>query len=384
MSFLVPIRGWRLSLVLATGLLAGRLVAAEHWAFIGTYTGGTSRGIYVSRHHDVAGTLTEPRLAAESRNPSFLAVRPDGRTLYAVNETGDFEGGPAGALSAFRLDPVSGDLTPLNQVSSGGGAPCHLTLDRAGRHVFVANYGGGSVAVIAVEPDGRLGRQTAFVQHTGSSVNEARQQAPHAHGIYLDAAERHVLVPDLGLDQVVIYRFDAAAGALTPSPGGNARLAPGSGPRHLAFSTDGRYFFVLNELRSTVTVFSWDAATGRAGELGTVPTLPAGFNGGNSTAEIESHPNGRFVYASNRGHDSLAVFLWAEARLTPVQHQPLGVKTPRHFALSPSGRWLLAAGQNSGRIEVHAVDTATGALSATGRGVEVDTPVCVVFVPRAP
>lgn len=373
---------FRLGLALVTGLLTGQVRAAEHWAYIGTYTGGDSRGIYVSRHDDVAGTLTEPRLAAESRNPSFLAVRPDGRTLYAVNETGDFEGRPTGAVSAFRLDPATGELTPLNQVPSGGGAPCHLTLDRAGRHVFVANYVGGSVAVIALEPDGRLGRQTAFIQHIGSSVNEARQKAPHAHGIYLDAAERHVLVPDLGMDQVVIYRFDPATGGLSPSPAGNARLAPGSGPRHLAFSTNGRHFFVLNELLSTVTVFSWDAATGRAAEAGTVATLPAGFSGGNSTAEIEAHPNGRFVYASNRGHDSIAVFHWAEARLMPVQHQPLGVKTPRHFALSPSGRWLLVSGQNSGRIEIHAVDTAAGTLATTGRGVEAGTPVCVVFVPR--
>ncbi|HMO63701.1 MAG TPA: lactonase family protein [Verrucomicrobiota bacterium] len=371
-------------LVLLACLAGWTASAAEHWAFIGTYTGGRSKGIHVSRHHDVAGTLTEPRLVAEARNPSFLAARADGRALYAVNETGDFEGRPAGSVSAFRLDPATGELTLLNQASTGGGGPCHLTLDRAGRHLFVANYGGGSVAVNALEPGGQIGRQTAFVQHTGSSVNAARQQAPHAHGIYLDDAERHVLVPDLGLDQVVIYRFDAATGGLSPSPAGNAKLAPGAGPRHLAFSADGRHFFVLNELLSTVTVFSWDAAAGQAGEGVTVSTLPAGFTGGNSTAEIEAHPDGRSVYASNRGHDSLVVFRWAEARLAPVQHHRLGVKTPRHFALSPSGRWLLVSGQNSDRIEIHAVNTATGTLAETGRSVEVGAPVCVVFVPVAP
>jgi 6-phosphogluconolactonase len=379
------LQSWfRPAIALAAGcLVSTAAVAAEHWAFIGTYTGEKSKGIHVSRLDDAAGTLGEARLVAEIKHPSFLATRGDGRALYAVNETGDFDGKPAGAVSAFRLDAATGTLTPLNQVSSGGGGPCHLTVDRAGKHVFVANYGGGSVAVIALEPDGRLGRQTAFVQHTGSSVNESRQKAPHAHGIYLDAAERHVLVPDLGLDRVVIYRFEPGTGGLAPSPAGDAKLAPGSGPRHLAFSPDGKHFFVLNELLSTVTAFAYDDATGKATEGVTVPTLPAGFTGQNSTAEIVTHPGGRFVYGSNRGHDSIAVFEWTTGHLSPVQHQKLGVKTPRNFALSPSSRWLLAAGQNSDRIEVHAVDAASGRLNETGRHIGVGTPVCVVFVPVA-
>ncbi|MFN0067400.1 MAG: lactonase family protein [Limisphaerales bacterium] len=372
-----------LPLVLAGCLLGWSVGGAEHWAFIGTYTGEKSQGIYVSRFDDEAGTLAAPRLAAESVSPSFLAARRDGLALYAVNEVGEFAGQPGGAVSAFSLDAKTGRLTALNQVSSGGGGPCHLAVDRAGKHVFVANYGGGSVAVIALEPDGRLGRRTAFVQHTGASVNESRQKAPHAHGIYLDAAERHVLVPDLGLDRVVIYRFDPRTGGLAPSPAGDAKLAPGSGPRHLAFSADGRHFFVLNELLSTVTAFAYDDATGKATAGMTVSTLPGDFQGQNGTAEIVAHPGGRFVYGSNRGHDSIAVLEWAAGRLTPIQHQKLGVKTPRNFALSPSARWLVAAGQNSDRLEVHAVDAGGGTLSETGRHVGVGTPVCVVFVPAA-
>jgi 6-phosphogluconolactonase len=370
-------------LVVAVCLSGWSARGTEHWAFIGTYTGEKSRGIYVSRFADDTGMLGAPRLAAESVSPSFLAVRPDGRALYAVNEVGEFDGQAGGAVSAFSVDAKEGTLTALNQVSSGGGGPCHLTVDRAGRHVFVANYGGGSVAVIALEPDGRLGRRTAFVQHKGSSVNESRQKAPHAHGIYLDAAERHVLVPDLGLDRVAIYRFDAASSGLTPSPAGDAKLAPGSGPRHLAFSANGKHFFVLNELSSTVTAFAYDDATGRATEGVTVRTLPADHQGQNSTAEIVAHPGGRLVYGSNRGHDSIVVLNWDEGQLTPVQHQRLGVKTPRNFTLSPSSRWLLAAGQNSDRVEVHTVDSLSGRLSETGRGIEVGRPVCVVFTPVA-
>lgn len=383
MTILARSRRFSLRLVLVGCLLVRGAGGAEHWAFIGTYTGEKSKGIYVSRFNDEAGALDAPQLAAESVSPSFLAARPDGRALYAVNEVGEFAGQPGGAVSAFSLDAKTGRLAALNQVSSGGGGPCHLTVDRAGKHVLVANYGGGSVAVIALEPDGRLGRRTAFVQHTGSSVNESRQKAPHAHGIYLDAVERHVLVPDLGLDRVVIYRFDAATGGLAPSPAGDARLAPGSGPRHLAFSADGRHFFVLNELLSTVTAFAYDAATGRATEGVTVRTLPADFQGPNSTAEIVAHPGGRLVYGSNRGHDSIVVLGWGEGRLSPIQHQKLGVKTPRNFALSPSSRWLLAGGQNSDRVEVHAVDATRGTLTGTSRGIEVGRPVCVVFVPVA-
>lgn len=376
-------RWFSLRLVCAGCLLGWSSGGAEHWAFIGTYTGEKSKGIYVSRFNDEAGTLDASQLAAESVSPSFLAARADGRALYAVNEVGEFAGQPGGAVSAFSLDAKTGKLAALNQVSSGGGGPCHLTVDRAGKHVFVANYGGGSVAVIALEPNGRLGRRTAFVQHTGSGVNESRQKAPHAHGIYLDAAERHVLVPDLGLDRVVIYRFDPRTGGLAASPAGDAKLAPGSGPRHLAFSADGRHFFVLNELLSTVTAFAYDDATGKATAGGTVSTLPADFQGQNSTAEIVAHPGGRLVYGSNRGHDSIAVLKWDEGRLSAIQHQKLGVKTPRNFALSPSSRWLLAAGQSSDRVEVHSVEKAGGTLSETGRHIEVGAPVCVVFVPVA-
>ena len=350
--------------------------------YFGTYTGAKSKGIYLSTFDPATGSLSSPVLAAEIRSPSFLALHPTGRFLYAVNEINNFQGEPGGAVTAFAIDPATGLLRQLNQASTLTDGPCHLVVDSTGQNVLAANYGGGSVVVIALEPDGRLGAHGSSIQHRGSSVNPQRQQGPHAHGIYLDAANRFAFVPDLGLDRVMIYRFDAAAHSLAPiDPPPYAAVKPGAGPRHFAFHPNGRFAYVINELDSTITAFSYDAARGRLTELQTVPTLPTEFKGQSSTAEIAVHPNGRFLYGSNRGHDSLAVFAIdsATGKLTFVQHEPTQGKTPRNFALDPTGAFLLAANQGSDNVVVFRIDAGSGKLSPTGKTIEVGAPVCVTF-----
>ena len=351
--------------------------------YFGTYTGASSKGIYYSAFDLSTGSLSRPVLAAEIRSPSFLALHPNGRFLYAVNEISNFQGKPGGAVTAFAIEADSGRLRQLNQASTLAEGPCHLVVDPTGRNVLAANYGGGSVVVIALESDGRLGSHGSSVQHRGSSVNPQRQQGPHAHGAYLDATNRFAFVPDLGLDRVMIYRFDAGAHSLTPiDPPPYAAVKPGAGPRHFAFHPHGRFAYVINELDSTVTAFAYDAASGRLTELQTVPALPADFKDRSFTAEIAVHPNGKFLYGSNRGHDSIAVFAIdpATGKLTFVQHEPTQGKTPRNFALEPTGAFLLAANQDSDNAVVFRVDARTGKLSPTGNRIEVGAPVCVTFL----
>jgi 6-phosphogluconolactonase len=350
--------------------------------FIGTYTGAKSKGIYVARMNSQTGRLSSPVLAAETASPSFLALHPNGRFLYAVGELGRFDGKPSGALSAFAIASDTGRLTLLNQQSSGGTHPCHLIVDSGGRHVLTANYGSGSAAVLPIRPDGRLGEATAVVQHKGSSVHPQRQQGPHAHGIYLDAANRFAVVPDLGLDKVMIYRFEAGQGALIENEPDYAAVAPGAGPRHFAFHPAGRFGYVINELRSTVTGFAYEADRGALRELQSVSTLPEGFTGQSTTAEVAVDPAGRFLYGSNRGHDSIAVFAIdaQTGRLTFVERTLTQGKTPRNFAIDPTGGWLLAANQNSDSIVTFRIDPESGRLREMGHQVEVGAPVCVVFL----
>lgn len=359
--------------------------ADSYWVYIGTYNSPKSRGIYRCRFDAATGRLSPAELAIEAQNPSFLVVHPQGPLLfaaerpvvYAVNETG------TGLVSAYAVDRAQGTLRLLNRQSSRGAGPCHLSVDRTGRYVLVANYGGGSVAVLPVETDGRLGEAVGFVQHTGSSVNRQRQEAPHAHWIGTDPANRFALVCDLGLDKVLIYRFDSARGTLQPNEPAFALLKPGSGPRHLAFGPTGRFAYVINELSNSITAFRWEETRGVLQELQTVPTLPSEFTGRNTTAEIAVHPSGRFLYGSNRGHDSLAVFgLDPQAgTLTLVQHQAAGGRTPRHFAIDPTGRWLLVGHQDSDSVTVLEIDPDTGRLNPTGQTIQVGRPVCVEFVP---
>ncbi len=356
------------------------------WVYVGTYTGGKSKGIYLFHLDMASGKLTAVGLAAETTNPSFLAIHPGRRFLYAVNEIENFDGKKSGAVSAFAIDPETGHLTLLNRQPSGGAGPCHLVVDKQGKNVLVANYGSGSVAVLPIQADGRLGPPTSTIQHSGSSVNPQRQEGPHAHSINLDAANRHALAADLGLDKVFIYRFDADRGTLSPNDPPFAAVAPGAGPRHFAFHPNGRTAYVINEMGMTVTVFSYDAGTGALKTLQTISTLPEGAHGENySTAEVQVSPNGKFLYGSNRGHDSIAIFQIDPhtGLLTYVGNEPTQGKTPRNFGIDPTGTYLLAANQDSNTIVVFRIDPQTGRLTPTGNTAEVPMPVCVKMMPAA-
>jgi 6-phosphogluconolactonase len=351
--------------------------------YVGTYTRPPSKGIYAYRLKGATGELTPlgaAGLAAETENPSFLAVHPIQRFLYAVNEVSRYEGRDAGSVSAFSIDRT-GALTLLNRVSTRGGGPCHVSLDRSGKWVFVANYGGGSVAAFPVHADGTLGEASAFFQHTGSSVNPARQSGPHAHDAVVSPDNRFVLVADLGLDRILTYRLNPATGGLAPGDPPFASIAPGSGPRHLAFGPAGKFVYVLSEMLSRVMAFRYDAGRGTLAELQTLSTVPEGFTADNSGAEIVTDPSSKFLYASNRGHDSIAVFRIdaASGTLTPVDRVSTQGKTPRGFAIDPSGRFLVAANQNSGSVVVFRIDQQTGGLTPTGTVVQVPSPVSVVF-----
>lgn len=357
--------------------------AREYLVFFGTYTGAKSKGIYVSRFDTATGKLSPAELAVETKSPSFLALHPNGRWLYAVGEGTMVGESKQGAVTAFTIEPRSGKLTTLNTQPSGGGGPCHLAVDAKGRTVFTANYGTGSAAALAVRPDGGLEAPVCTKQHSGSSANPQRQTGPHAHCVNLSPDQRFLLVCDLGLDKVMVYRTGNGPEALTENDPPFAAVAPGAGPRHLAFSRNGKFVYVLNEMGSSVTVFAYDSKHGTLAETQTTSTLPGKFSGNTSCAEIEVHPSGKFVYASNRGHDSIAVFK-ADKRtghLSLVENEPTQGKTPRHFALDPTGDWLLAENQASDSVVVFKVNTKTGALDATGQTMEVPSPVCAVFLP---
>jgi 6-phosphogluconolactonase len=374
--------GFSLVCFAATEVGKAAAPADELWVYFGTYTRGESRGIYQSRLDLATGRLQAPVLAAETTNPSFLAVHPRRPLLYAVGEMASFEGKRTGAVSAFSMDPTTGKLTLLNQQSSGGGGPCHLVVDGTGRNVLVANYGGGSVACLPIEDDGRLGAVTSFVQHEGSSVDPRRQKGPHAHSINLDPANRFAFAADLGLDKILVYRFQPDGGRLVPNDPPWARVAPGAGPRHFAFHPAGRFAYVINELDSTVTAFDYDPDRGVLTPIQTASTLPEGFEESNTTAEVRVHPSGKFLYGSNRGHHSIAVFAIdpRSGRLRPVEHEPTGGQTPRNFCVDPTGTFLLAANQATDNVVVFRVDPNMGALDAAGFSLAVPSPVCVRFL----
>ena len=376
----------------ASGLLAtcvSPAVAANEPALpvlVGTYSSGASKGIYACEFNPATGQLTAPKLAAEAKNPAFLALHPQGRFVYAVSEMSDASGKKGGAVAAFARDAATGTLTSLNQQPSGGAGPCHVSVDQSGQCALVANYGSGSIAALPIGADGRLGAAATVIQHHGSSVNTNRQAGPHAHQIVTDPANRFALVCDLGLDQILVYRLDPARATLTPNDPPFATVAPGSGPRHLVFSPDGKFVFVLNEMAATVTVFKWEAATGRLAEVETVATLPKDFSGANGAAELAMHPSGKFLFASNRGHDSVAVLAVnpTSGRLKVLQHQPTQGKAPRYIGLDPSGRWLLAANQSTGNIVVFPFDAGAGKLGAAAANLPAPVPVCLLFPGTAP
>jgi 6-phosphogluconolactonase len=370
-----------IALALPVFALAAGPASQKYLVYVGTYTDHGSKGIYAYRFDSSTGKLTSLGLAAESKEPSFLAADSGGRFLYAVNETESYNGQPTGAVSAFAIQPETGKLSLLNQVSSQGADPAHITLDRTGKYALVSNYTSGSVAVFAVPKDGRLGEITSFVQHKGSSVNPERQKGPHAHAIALSLDNRFAVVADLGLDQLLIYSFEAAKGTLRANPQ-IVKASPGAGPRHLVFSVDGRFLYVLNEMQSSVAAYSYNSASGALHELQTISALRKGFSGENTAAEIEIHPSGKFLFASNRGADSIAVFAIDShtGLLTHVESDPTAGKTPRNFAIDPTGLWLFAANQDSDDIVVFRIDRETGRLKPTGDVFHVPSPVCLKFV----
>ena len=376
-----------LSVLFVSTIIAAAAAPAKqptYFFYVGTYTedGSKSKGIYVYHFDPNTEEITDFGLAAATTNPSFVALHPNGKFLYAVNEVGKYKGPNSGGVSAFSIDHGSGKLTFLNEVASRGADPCYVTVDRTGKYVLVANYTGGSVAVFPVLADGKLGEASAFVQHTGHGPNAERQEGPHAHSIDLSPNNRFAMVDDLGLDKLLVYKFDSTKGSLTPNDPPFTKVEAGAGPRHFVLRPDGKFVYVIAEMGHTVTVFLNDAANGKLRVVQTVPTLPKDFKGRNDDAEIQVHPSGRFLYASNRGEDTIVVYAidGAKGTLTQVASIPTGGKEPRSFEIDPTGTLLFAENQNSNNIVIFKIDQKTGNLTPTGKVLEVASPVCLKFV----
>ncbi len=369
-------------------------MSKQRTVFIGTYTepilfgtgkilNGQGKGIYVYRL-DVSSGAFEPWGVAEGvRNPSYLALDPSHRFLYAVNELKEFKGTESGAVSAFSVDLTSGTLSLLKMQPCHGTDPCHLVVDKTGSYVLVANFKSGSVGVFPIREDGALGDATHVVQHQGSSADPVRQSGPHAHAVTLDQTGRFVFVPDLGIDKVMIYTFDAGRGKLEPNQKQPwVETAAGAGPRQLVMHPGGRYAYLINELDSTMTAYRYDADRGTLRELQTASTLPEGFDGASTCAEVAISPSGQFLYGSNRGHDSIVIYAIdpQDGTLTWLGHESTRGSTPRHFAIDPDGLFLLAANQDTHNVVSFRLDPVSGALGTTGHSVDVPTPVCVVVI----
>jgi 6-phosphogluconolactonase len=368
--------------------------AHKYLLFVGTYTAMDgkdtgSKGIYSYQFDESSGKLAPAGVAAETINPSFLVVAPNKKFVYAVNELQKYKGEASGGVTGFALDRKTGKLRELDQVASRGADPCYISFDRTGKYLLVANYTGGTVAVFPVSADGHI-REASSVQDDKGTLgpNKERQEHAHAHWIEASARNRFAYVADLGLDRVLIYKFDAAKGTLSSEAAGpsdtnffSATLAPATGPRHIAFSKSGDFMYVLGELDSTITVFANDRKqTFRS--IQKISALPSGYSGNNDAAEIAIHPNGEFLYTSNRGDDSIAVFTIdrTSGKLTFTQRVPSGGKAPRNFAIDPVGSNLLVANQNSSNIVEFRIDHSTGKLTAVGEIAKVPAPVCLVFL----
>ena len=352
--------------------------------YIGTYTAGDSisQGVYTCEFDDVTGQLTEPVLAAELKNPSFLAIHPSGKFVYAVNELSEGGGRGQGGVTALKIE-ADGRLTKINEQPSGGGAPCHCNIDATGTALLTANYGGGNVMVYPIAPDGSLQPASCNIQHEGSSIDKSRQEAPHAHSINLSSDNRFAYAADLGIDKIMIYDFDAATHQLTPARHSAALVTPGGGPRHFAIHPSGKFAWANSEMTMVVTGFRRKPEDGSLFAIQEISTIPAGYNGRRSTAECLCHPTGKFLYVSNRGHESIAAYTIDEATglLTFVENEQTGGREPRNFYIEPTGKWLLAENQNSDSVFVFSINQQTGALDPTGRSVKVGKPVCIRSVP---
>lgn len=363
-------------------LVSNKATASHTLVYIGSYTQKEKTGITLLDLNLKTGELTKKQVVSDGANPTYLVLSPDHKHLYACNEVGNFNGEKAGAVSAFAINPKTGALKLLNQQSTRGDGPCHIEVDKQNKIVLVANYGGGSFATFPVLADGKLGPAKSFVQDEGNSVDPARQEGPHGHCFTLDAANRFAFACDLGLDKVFVYKVNAADGSVEANDPPFATLPSGSGPRHIAFTPNNHFAYICNEMLSTVTAFSYDAAHGKLTSLNTISTLPAGGHPGNSTAEIQTSDDGRFVYVSNRGHNSIAIFAIdpKTGHLKPVGHQPTEGRTPRCFKLDPSGTFMLAANQDTDNVVSFRVDRKTGKFTPTGHSVRVSMPVCIQYM----
>jgi 6-phosphogluconolactonase len=362
--------------------------SGSYFVYIGTYTANDStptgsKGLYAYRFNSGTGDIESLGLVAQAEQPSFIAADPTGKFLYAVNETDTYQGQPSGGVSSFSINRTSGMLKFLNEFPSRGASPAHITVDHSGKYVVVSNYNGGSLAVFPIQPDGRLADATAFVQHHGSSVNKDRQAGPHVHQAILSPDNRFVLSTDLGLDELFVYPFDAATGMLGPQPR-VLNLTAGFGPRHIAFSPDGNYVFLISEMGSTVSVLPYNPPNGQISNRETVRLAPAGEDPAKKwAAEIAVGPSGKYLYASNRGDDFIGVFSIDPdtGMLTRTETVPLDGKTPRNFAIDPAGQWLWAAAQDSGNVTLFRIDQHSGGLLPSGLTLKVPAPACVLFVP---
>lgn len=353
--------------------------------FVGTYTEpeqSTSEGVYVYRMDPTSGQLTFESIIKNVINPSYLTVHPQTGHLYTVNEKGTFEGKPAGGVTALSLDPETGEFHLLNKQSSAGEDPCYISIEQTGRFALIANYTSGSLAMLPIESDGNLSAASEVIRHSGSSIHPERQDSPYAHCILPDPTNRFAVAVDLGIDKIIVYRMDLDAGRLHEHA--EAKVEAGSGPRHLIFHPNGQYAYVICELNSTLIAFHYDPEDGTFEEVQSIRTLPQGFDGKNSCADVHITPNGNHLYASNRGHDSLACFaIDADSgQLTLQDHITSGGREPRNFAIDPGGKFLLAANQNSNNIVTFLIDPAMGQLSRTEAEVEVPMPVCIKFARR--
>lgn len=373
-----------LGVAMATSVVRADVkVADKYWVFIGTGGGKLAKGIYRSEFDTTTGSLSKPELAAEAANPNFVAIHPNGKFLYAVANI-KVNGKSQGGVIGYSLDPKTGALTKLNEQPSGGAGPCHVSVDRAGKNVLIACYSGGSINAFPIGEDGKLKEATGFVQHKGKGAEPKRQDSPHAHSINLSKDNRFAIVADLGLDQLLVYKLDVDKGTLTPNDPPYTATAPSAGPRHFAFHPTADLAFVINELNSTLSSMSYDPAKGTFKTLATVSTLPKDFKGNNSTAEVVVHPNGKFVYGSNRGHNSIAAFKLDEktGELSLIGHATQDIKTPRNFNIDPSGRYALVGSQDGNSVAVFKIDPSTGELKPTGNKVEVGTPICIRFLAK--
>ena len=356
---------------------------ARYLVYVGTYTRGASEGIYVYRFDTSTGSMEHLSTAKGLQNPSFLAIAPAERYLYAVEEIETDSGNPAGVVHAFSIDQTTGELTRLNHQPSRGTVSCHLSVDSTGRYVLFANYGSGSVGMLPIRDDGSLDEMSDFVQHEGSGVDANRQKGPHAHSINVDPTNRYAFVPDLGLDKVFAYRLDLDGGRLIPHDPPSASTAPGAGPRHFDFHPTDNYAYLINELDSTMTAFEYDPSAGALSEINTVSTLPADFTGASHCADVHVHPSGRFVYGSNRGHNSIAIceIDGATGGLTFLGTESTHGEWPRNFAIDPTGAYLLAANQDSDTVVTFRIDRQTGMLEPTGQTTQVPMPLCLKLIP---